>query len=403
MNTRAELDRSGLARMWDELARRYGEGTEPVTITLRDLSDDERAAIADLLALDRLPRAACRLRVERIAAAVGDVRGLVEHLRGPLPDRRAARTAERAAREVLWRWLADATEDLPLSWPSTAVHRAWVESVRNVGVPGGDVRAHLASLEGIVAVLRSLPTDGMPLATFARDVLSDPHALDHGKRAARVTLAAVAASLRRELAVDAEGARQLWEDVGVSPDPLSSTVLVLGLRSITDDALGSWLNTSADAGEPVVLTLAQLRRWPRTGLGSGAIVHVVENPSIVAEAVRGWRAGARPLVCSSGRPSVAVVTLLRQLGANGATMRQHADFDAAGTGITAWLADRAGTTPWRMNADDYAGGLSSATVPLKADVPHTPWDPRLRDAMRSGGLSVHEEDVRSELLDDILS
>jgi hypothetical protein len=42
------------------------------------------------------------------------------------------------------------------------------------------------------------------------------------------------------------------------------------------------------------------------------------------------------------------VTLLRQLGADGAILAQHADFDLTGLGITAWLAERAGTRPWRM-------------------------------------------------------
>ena len=404
MTNNARLDRPELARLWDELARRYGDGTEPVTVTLRDLDDDERAAIADLLALDRRPGSACRLRVDRIAAGAGvdDLRALVEQLRGPLPDRRAARDADRSARDALWRWLAEATTELPLPWPPGS-HGAWLDAVRGGGVPSGDVAASLASLEGVVAVLRSLPADGIPLATFARDLLGDPHALDHGRRAARTVLAAVAALLAVEPALDAESSRQLWEGVGVSPDPLSSTVLALGLRSPTDDPLSRWLNDATDAGEAAVVTLAQLRRWPRTALSSGAFVHVVENPSIVAEAARRWRSGSRPLVCSSGRPSVAVVTLLRQLGAHGATLRQHADFDAAGVGITAWLAARAGTEPWRMSADDYLEGLTSATVPLKATIAPTPWDPRLAEAMCGAGRAVHEEDVRDRLLDDILA
>lgn len=127
---------------------------------------------------------------------------------------------------------------------------------------------------------------------------------------------------------------------------------------------------------------------------------MVENPSLVAEAARiGW-AGRPPLICSAGRPTVAVVTLLRQLGAAGATLRQHADFDAAGLAITAWLAERAGTVPWRMTAGHYVAvaPTSDAVTGLGA-LPPTPWDPSLGPAMSATGAPVYEEQLRAGLLD----
>ena len=43
------LDRPDLAPLWDELARRYGEGgSPPVSVTLRSLTDRQRHAVADL-------------------------------------------------------------------------------------------------------------------------------------------------------------------------------------------------------------------------------------------------------------------------------------------------------------------------------------------------------------------
>lgn len=128
----------------------------------------------------------------------------------------------------------------------------------------------------------------------------------------------------------------MWEVAGVVPDPHSSTVLALGLPGGPDSPLARWLAEAAGARQPVVLSLANLRRWPVPPLPAGSEVFVVENPSLIAEALR---AGTRsPLVCSSGRPTVATVTLLRQLGAQGALLYQHADFDPAGLSITAWLA-----------------------------------------------------------------
>jgi uncharacterized protein (TIGR02679 family) len=148
-----------------------------------------------------------------------------------------------------------------------------------------------------------------------------------------------------------------------------------------------------------VLTLAQLRRWPLPPLPPDATAYVVESPSLVAEAAScGW--SGPPLICSSGRPTVAVVTLLRQLRAQGAVLRQHADFDVGGLGITSWLAARADTTPWRMTAADYLSAAARCTAEpstLRA-VPGTPWDPHLQQAMRDAGIVVYEEELRADLL-----
>ncbi len=243
----------------------------------------------------------------------------------------------------------------------------------------------------------------MPLPALAHDVLGDPHALDSGRTVAGMVLDAIAAAADRPPATDAETTRILWESVGVAPDLLSSTVLVLGLRADKRHPLGPYLSACADGAEPVVLTLAQLRRWPLAALSRAEAVFVVENPSVVAEAAR--RVWSGPvLVCSSGRPTVAVVTLLRQLGADGAVVYQHADFDPAGLSITAWLADRAGTIPWRMCSSDYSARLTTSRVRrgLTGAVPPTDWDPPLRGAITHAGVAIFEEEVRSSLLDSML-
>lgn len=392
-----------MAPLVDELARRFGEGAAPVLLTVPRLSMAQRLALADLFGLDRLPPGTAKVRVARLVAALGlesteALRHAVEEVTGPLPDRRAERLAQRSARDELWSWLGAGALGVPLFRAAPATVAAWVERVRAQG-PRGGVDAHRRRLETALRVLRALPADGVSLAAFASDRAGDPHALDRGRRVAAMVLDAVALATGAPLPAGAESVRDLWESVGVAPDPLSSTVLVLGLSGAgAPDPLGPWLAAAAAAGEPVVLTLAQLRRWPVPALPAQTVAYVVENPSLVAEAARtGWT-GRPPLVCSSGRPTVAVVTLLRQLGAAGAELRQHADFDAAGLSITAWLAERAGTTPWRMTAAEYAavaGGPAGPSGPL----PPTPWDPSLHRAVSDTAVPVYEEQLRGELLD----
>ncbi len=415
------LGNPALAPLLDELVRRFSEGRDPSTIVLPDLDDDGRRAVADLLGADRWPGTTPRIPVVRLLRAlsldnIADLRRAVERQRGPLVDRRAERVAASEERAALWEWFREEAVALPLFGaepagivaPPLAAARTsgpdrWVVSVRAAGIIGG-VAHHRQRLQSALDVLRALPADGVPLPALAADVLGDPHALDRGRAVARLVLDAVADALSSPPAIDADAARQLWESVGVAPDPHSSTVMVLGLRPAAPHALGTWLHACADALEPAVLTLAQLRRWPVDPLAAGTTAYVVENPSLLAFAAsRSWT--GPPLICSSGRPTVAVVTLLRQLRADGAEVRQHADFDGGGIGITSWLAAKVGTTPWRMDTTDYrqaiaalAGGLR---IPLPARLPPAPWDPTLTDVMADAGVAVYEEELREQLLDEM--
>jgi uncharacterized protein (TIGR02679 family) len=252
-------------------------------------------------------------------------------------------------------------------------------------------------LDRALTVLRSLPADGVPLALLAAGCTGDPHALDARRPLATLVLDALALAIGGTPATDAESARSLWERMGVIPDPLSSTVLALGVSGV-DGPAGAWLSTASAASEPAVLTLSQLRRWPIRPLANGDVAYVVENPSLIATAAsRGWT--GPPLICSSGRPTMAVVLLVRQLAGHGATLRQHADFDPAGLDITRWLAERAGTVPWRMSRDNYVDGIDAAMeATITGPVPNTPWDPALTEEMAARRIVVYEESLCDTLL-----
>ena len=366
---------------------------------LRDLPAASRRALADVLGADRMPLATSRLTVGRLVAAlgldsVGELRDVVDRLRGPLPDRRAARDEARAARSELWSWLGESAGGLELGGPETRL-ASWVQAQRAAGARGG-VEVHRRRLGLALAVLRRLPADGVALPSLANDATGDPHALDHGRTVAGMVLDAVACAYQRPIAHDAETARSLWELVGAVPDPHSSTVLALGLPGDDHTPLGRWLSACAQAGEPVVLSLANLRRWPVRAVAGDGRIYAVENPSLIAEASSGWT--GPPLVCTSGRPTIAAVTLLRQLASDGAVIYQHADFDPTGVAITGWLAQRAGSVPWRMTAADYLGSLSASAPLFAGTPPETPWDPALQGVMSHHRQALYEEEIRADLL-----
>lgn len=393
-----------LAPLVDELVRRFESGAVPISVTVPELSAAGRRRLADLLGLDRHLPPGRRLRVDRLGAAVGaaDVsalRAALVELRGPLDDRRSRRAASAAAREALWRDIEAWARSLRLFRDDPTHVDQWMGRLRQLGVPEGDVDGHRRRLATVLDCLGHLPAaEPVTLAGLAADVTGSAHGLDPGRRVARLVLDALAIVHDVPPPRDADQVRSLWERVGVVPDPLSSNVLVLGLRPLGDDPLAVHLRACADAAEPVVLTLRQLQRSPLTT--DLEVAYVVENPSILAEVAGRW--SGSPLICSSGRPSIAVVTLIGQLRGAGAVVRQHADFDPAGIAITRWLRERAGTVPWRMTATDYSTALADRPTGASAGrVGPTPWDPELAHAMEAAGRAVHEESIRQELLDDM--
>lgn len=398
----ARLGRPGLRPVVTALFARYSAGGTPAALTLVDLSDEERHALADLFGQSRLPRATHRVTVSRLVSVLGldgpdELRSVVAGICGPIVDRRRARHDRATAAQSLWDWFAEEVKTIEVL---AGLPAGWPDVVRRRGARGG-VDRHRRRLEDVCAVLRTLHASDEPLAMLSQRVLGDPHALDLGRSVPALVLDALAGSSGAPRPADAESVRQLWEAFGVAPDPLSSTVLALAIPPTDGHPLGDLFQHSAESSEPVVLTLAQIRRWPLPALPSDAVVYVVENPSLLAAAARrGWR--APPLVCSSGRPTVAVVALLRQLLAGGATARQHADFDAAGVAITQWLADRVGTVPWQMTAKVY-GSVPAPRAESPRTTSHligaTPWDRYLAQDMAHRGVVVFEEQLCEQLLD----
>lgn len=128
----------------------------------------------------------------------------------------------------------------------------------------------------------------------------------------------------------------------------------------------------------------------------------MENPSILALAVRRFGPDCPPLVCTSGWPNSAAVHLLRLLADQGATLRYHGDFDGEGIRIAAYLLDKTPARPWRMTAADYRAAVARTPHgPRLGRLTEAPWDPELTRAMTDHGTAVVEELVADVLLADL--
>jgi len=379
---------------------------EAASVTLADLDDGARRALADLLGARDVPGARVRVRLRDLDAALRTSRvaaGLVEVVEaagGPLLDLRSERTEARRG----WLELATELERDPgvTARPEIA---AWAEGLRRDGLLAR-LADDLEDARGLVhratAVVARLPAGGVALSVLAAQTTGDPHALDHGEALATLVLRA-AALLCGGDGVPATPAarRRLWSEVGVVCDPLSTDVLVLGLHASGAGLLARTLGDHAAAGEPVRFTLRALERHPLEL--TDRVLHVCENPAVVAAAADALGARCAPLVCVEGMPGVAADRLLRAARARGATVHFHADFDWGGLRIGNVLAARYQAHPWRFGPADYQAAVASTkvTAPLRGR-PVTPsWDGALSSAMRDHGIAIAEEQLLETLLADL--
>ncbi len=381
-------------------------GDRARAFTLPDPGPEARDALAGLLGWAKVPGGPVRLRLDEIDAALrGSAAGaslveVLEALGGPLRSLPEERSAISAAVERRWfeahARLREAGRAELTGWLESLRRSGWLARVESSG--GGE-----RLLEESVAVALRLPAGGILLQVLAAEVTGDPHALDAGQPLASPLLRAAAHLAGwTEVPIGAAGRRALLAEVGVDRDPLSSDVLVLGLRPAGTERLARHLRECAEDGEPRRVTLRELGGAAVT-VSTGTPVYVCENPSVLAAAAAAHGGRCAPLVCLEGVPSTAATRLLRSLREGGAVLRVRADFDWAGLRIAGPLIGLPGALPWRFRAADYLQALGARLRGLELEGPPAPapWDPELAEEMRRAEVSVPEERVIDLLIGDL--
>lgn len=398
----AHLTEKPLLPLWRAVHERLSSGRPVRSVTLRGLDEDAQAALADLLGSSSYPGSRVTLRLDRLDAALAplgvDGRTVAGVVVGPIGNRTAERERRTRERTGLWSWLS--AHPVVVRQPALT---EWVDRLRADGIPRQGTTRLRQRCEEALAVLETLPlAESLPLPTLAARVVGDPHALDDTAALPSLVLRALATLRGLPPPANAQERRALWGAFGVDCDAHSTSVLVLGLRPIGGGPLATTLRVWADAGHAVSVTLDQLSgstdvRQPFP------VVHVVENPSVLALAQRRLGTEAPPLVCVSGWPNSAAVALLRRLGEGGARVRYHGDFDGEGLRIAAHVMARTGAVPWRMSTSDYLGALREAgTVgPGPGRMSPAPWDAELSDLIGERGVAVPEEWMADLLVDDL--
>jgi uncharacterized protein (TIGR02679 family) len=376
------------------------------TVTLPAATQEQRRAVERLTG--RAARSGASLSVslteiDRIlrdsGAAPGGLAEAVTRLTGPLRDRNRERTDLAAAWDAAFASL-DAAMD---GRDELAQWRAWLDTTGVVRRLAPDPHQAGVLLAQAAAVLRRLPSRGIPIGRLAAECCGDAHALDDGRPVGTLALSAVRALAGLPFAAEgtADSRRAAWAVVGVHLDELSSLALCLGLPGDTRTALGRTLASCHEVGQPAVLTLRQLRC--HDGPLRAARVQICENPVVIAAAADELGARCQPLVCVGGQPSAAGWRLLELLGVGGAVFGYHGDFDWGGVRIAQAVRHRLSWRPWRYDHRAYQAAVPAAhpLAGLVGESAATPWDPELAAVMRHHNLRIEEELTLDALLQDL--
>ncbi len=436
--------RPGLSRLVMKLHEKYIEESQVRgQITLHDCASDERREIASFLGKPLY--ADCTIRVKLVDVEKALLHSfnctLPDLLRAYYPDRalvtRVERQAHHTQRQSDFR---AALASLIAQLPHDAQGQHWLEHgshgepwlyARYKNAPVEEQQRQLKLIAYIAALLDQLPRPDAPerLALFAQRTSGDPHMLDAGRTAGRLFLLALAdmvsinsqadpCIVRATLAVALEnvvGDREqdllLYRNAGLLVDTISTNVAAYNLTSAfyldgTPDPL-----LHAAGARVMLLPLRQLQEW-KSVTSSSAAIYVVENPQVFEEIIASVQVESEPptLVCTSGWPSVAALTLLDLLlrASPTCTLCYSGDFDIRGLQIAAYMLARypGRCHLWRFDRDTYSAVLQQGGIPAPvADLALLDTLPEifapLVALMQEKAMWAYQEGITSFLIDDI--
>ncbi|MBM7866886.1 TIGR02679 family protein [Heliobacterium gestii] len=309
-----------------------------------------------------------------------------------------------------------------------------------------DTEAQLLAVTRAIARLdrrspsaHTLPAERLPI--FAAQITGDPHAFDRATPLGRLFSSALAYLFRPGESLDdvdssgdasesAEAHRALLRAAGLDGDDISSFVTVFGLPAMGGTPLHPLMEAATGAGEPLNLTLRNLRHIPTTltsgqhwDVPEGQPVYLVENPAVFSGLLDRWlhlppasRRHKGPLICTSGQLSLAALLLLDSLIHAGCRLFYSGDFDGKGLEIALQLERRYNASgysgaslfqPWRFDCQTYQKAVKQ--VALSEDQRRrvaemtVPWDAQLPAIMVETGLIAYQENLIVDLIIDWLN
>jgi uncharacterized protein (TIGR02679 family) len=421
-----------LERLLHKLREKYIEiGTVGGQIQLKDSTVRERREIASFLQKSPYRDPTIRIKLSDVDNALQQSSfkcTLPELLTAFYPNQPLiTRPQQRAARTSHQEQFQQALQAITAAQPDTSRSRQWLQHgqhgqdwlfARYKNASTDEQEQQLATIRHVAALLNQLPGPASPerLALFAQRTSGDPHNLDPERPAGRLLLQALSDLAGANIPPTGQGRVQelhLYQNAGLLVDTISSNVAVFHLSAATNlDGSPDPFITTAGA-RILLLPLCQLLQW-QTLSPATSDIYVIENPQVFEEVIANLQTNHSTLptlICTSGWPSVAALTLLDLLLAASPTNRLHysGDFDLKGLQIAAYLIERypARCQSWHIDPSAYTHALQSDGVAAQErDLQMLEALPAvfatLVEAMREQRKWAYQEGITRLLVEDIM-
>jgi uncharacterized protein (TIGR02679 family) len=386
---------ANLSRLLAKLREKYIEiGRVGGQVLLENTSAGERREIASFLSKPPYEDSNVKIKLVDVEKALQHSFNctLAELLIACFPDqplvtRQAMREAHALHQADFRTTLFSISPTLPAGsqgryWLQHGQHgQEWIFT-RYKNSPVHEQERQLKLVHYIANVLDQLPQQGTPerLALFAQRTSGDPHALDPDRVAGRLLLLALsdlangreeASSSQTNSPQDRAQELRLYHNSGLLVDMISSSVAVFNLaEAVNIDGTPDPL-VQAAGKRVLLLPMRQLLEWKGV-VPASATIYAFENPQVFEEVVAalGSVVALPTLVCTSGWPSVAALTLLQQIldESPDSSVYYSGDFDLKGLQIAAYLgAHYPGRChPWHFDPASYEVALKADGVEARA-------------------------------------
>lgn len=366
----------GFARTLEKIRDKYRSlGHVGGTIVLNNLSTEEKEALTGLLKKDFSNRKNATISIETIRRSLKKTRfghlSLEELLQAyfdeELSSNKMVRTVYLEERRRFFMGLIAGYTGTPggrwLDYAWFSKENAYKVLVQRYDANREELKEDIIS---VCRALNHLPGTGeakIRLPVFAASIAKNPHAFDLDTSCGQLLLHALMFHGKAGKPGNAEERAELYYQAGILSDEVSNYVLCRGLRAHTPEGLHPGWEGFYLAGEPLMITLANLGRLKKVISHAGK-VFVLETPGVFTAIMDKAESPNVPMVCTYGELKIAALALLDMLAQEGTIMYYSGDYDPEGLLIADRLKARYGhqLRLWRYTPQDYESAVSAEVL-----------------------------------------